>query len=55
MHEDKANGLLTGLGALAESLGFFYDCLIEEGFDREQAMEFCGLYLTSVVAPKDGF
>lgn len=54
MHEDKVNGLLTGLGALAESLGFFYDCLIEEGFDREQAMLFCGMYLTSVVTQSGG-
>lgn len=36
------------LEALAESVSYFYDCLLEEGFESEQAMRLCVAYLESM-------
>lgn len=36
------------LETLAESISYFYDCLLEEGFESEQALRLCVAYLKSM-------
>lgn len=39
---------LDAIGALAEMLGFFYAKLMENGFDCEEALELCKVWLEKV-------
>lgn len=45
---DDVNKTLEAIGALAEMLGFFYDKLLENGFDNEEALELCKAWLKRV-------
>ena len=53
MSDDKVNGLLTGSMDFNDLVGF-YNLMIKEGCDREEAMMFCDMYLTSVVTQSGG-
>lgn len=43
--KDMLFGLIE---AMAEAVSYFYDCLLEEGFESEQAMRLCVAYLESM-------
>ena len=45
---DELNMTLDAIGALAEMLGFFYNKLLENGFDNEEALELCKAWLKRV-------
>lgn len=45
---DNVSNTLDAIGALAEMLGFFYDKLLQNGFDDEQAIELCKAWLKRV-------
>lgn len=46
--EEKINDMMTALGAIAETMWIFYNCLKKQGFNEDQAMEFCMCYMTSI-------
>ena len=39
---------LDAIGALAEMLGFFYQKLLDNGFDNDEALELCIAWLKRV-------
>lgn len=45
---DDVSKTLEAIGALAEVLGFFYQKLIDNGFDNEEALELCKAWLKRV-------
>ena len=45
---DKAEELLTAIGALAEMLGLYRDILIQNGFTRKESIELCIAYQDSM-------
>lgn len=51
--KEKMEAALTGLGALAETLRFFYGELLNNGFSEQQAMQMCQCYLKAIATPKN--
>ena len=47
---DKAEELLTAIGALAEMLGLYRDILIQNGCTRKEAIELCKAYQDSMTS-----
>ena len=41
-------GILEALGAMAETVGYLRDRLMDNGFTREEACDMCGLVLCTV-------
>lgn len=45
---DDVDRTLEAIGALAEMLGFFYEKLLEQGFDEEQAIKLCKAWIRRI-------
>lgn len=50
---NETDRLLDAIGALAEQVKFFYDCLTSKGFNEEQSMRLCVCYLSSLIGRRD--
>ena len=51
---DEVNKFIYGLGAMAEALGVFRDCRIENGFTRDEALAMCVTFLEAAFGRKEG-
>lgn len=45
---DGIKGFLDGLGAIAETVGFLRDRLMDNGFTREEACDICGIVIATM-------
>ena len=45
---DNVNNTLDAIEALAEMLGFFYEKLLDNGFDNDEALTLCIAWLKKV-------
>lgn len=52
--KNKTEELVTAIGAMAESLGFFRKELERSGFDREESIMLCNTYLRTLLTQNGG-
>lgn len=45
MSDDELQDVINSVGVMAEVLGLFRDALIRNGFDRDDVIYLCGVYV----------